>query len=128
VEHHLGRSVDGVRIGVWGLTFKANTDDLRESPALEVAGRLQERGAVLSCYDPAVNRSVNGLEVVDSALEAATGAECVILLTEWDEFRWLDFDRVAEVMSAPNIIDTRNILDANDLRRRGFAIRGLGKP
>jgi len=65
---------------------------------------------------------------VDSALEAATGAECVILLTEWDEFRWLDFDRVAEVMAAPNIIDTRNILDANDLRRRGFAIRGLGKP
>ncbi len=128
VEKHLGRSVDGVKIGVWGLTFKANTDDLRESPALEVAGRLQERGAVLSCYDPAVSRPVNGLEVVESALDAATGAECVILLTEWDEFRWLDFDRVAEVMAAPNIVDTRNILDANDLRRRGFAIRGLGKP
>jgi UDPglucose 6-dehydrogenase len=124
-----GGSVDGLLIGAWGLTFKARTDDLRESPSIEVLRRLVERGAKVRAYDPAVKAPVPGLdvEVVDDPYEAVEGAEVLAVLTEWDEFRWLDLDQVAERMAARRVVDARNLLDRPALVRRGFEHRGIGR-
>jgi UDPglucose 6-dehydrogenase len=122
-----GGSVQGKRVGAWGLTFKARTDDLRESPSLEVLGRLRERGAEIRAFDPAVKHALEGIEVVDDPYAAVEGAEVLVVLTEWDEFRWLDVDKVAGLMAARNVVDARNLLDRAALARRGFEYRGIGR-
>ncbi len=120
-------SVDGKRVGAWGLTFKARTDDLRESPSLAVLSRLVERGAVVRAFDPAVREPLEGIEVVDDPYAAVDGAEVLVVLTEWDEFRWLDIDKVADLMAAKKVVDARNLLDRAALSRRGFEYRGIGR-
>ncbi len=122
-----GGSVDGKTIAVWGLTFKARTDDLRESPSLEVIKRLVAQGAHVRAFDPAVHRQLEGIEVVDDPYGACDGAEVLVVLTEWDEFRWLDFDKVAAALRQPAVVDARNLLDRQSLRRRGFAVAGIGR-
>lgn len=127
IERLAGGSVDGKRVAVWGLTFKARTDDLRESPSLEVIARLRQRGAHVVAYDPAVHHDLEGIEVVSDPYAPCDGAEVLAVLTEWDEFRWLDFDKVHGLMAAPRIVDGRNLLDAAALKRRGFAYDGIGR-
>jgi len=131
VERAAGGSLVGVRVAVWGLTFKARTDDLRDSPSLQVIRRLLDRGAVVAAYDPAVadgdDPRLAGIEVSSDPYGSVEGAEVLVVLTEWDEFRWLDFDKVAGAMSTASVVDARNLLDANGLRRRGFAYQGLGR-
>ncbi len=134
VERLLGHSLDGCRVAAWGLTFKARTDDLRDSPAIAVIRRLQGRGARVRAYDPAVaddgGRPGLQLEGIDTATDpyaACEGADVLVVLTEWDEFRWLDFDKVAGLMAGARIVDTRNLLDAALLRRQGFAYAGVGR-
>jgi len=124
-----GGSVEGVRIAAWGLTFKARTDDLRESPAIAVLQRLVERGAVVSAYDPAVSGPIAGLdvEVVSDPYAACVGAEVLAVLTEWDEFKWLDLDKVADTMASPRVLDARNLIDRSALLRRGFEFQGIGR-
>jgi UDPglucose 6-dehydrogenase len=122
-----GGSIDGERIGLLGLTFKAGTDDLRESPALEIADRLRAHGAVLRAYDPTKPQGLEGIEVVDDAYAACEGASVLVLLTEWDEFKWLDLDKVAELMAHRRVVDARNVLDRSALARRGFAFDGIGR-
>jgi UDPglucose 6-dehydrogenase len=128
----IGGSLRDVSVGVWGLTFKANTDDLRDSPALVVCRRLLEEGAQVRAYDPAAGEAagarVPGLDVVSDPYEVVQGAQALALLTEWDEFRWLDVDRVADTMAAPRaLVDARNLLDPAAKRRRGFAYQGVGR-
>ena len=122
-----GGSVDGKRIGVWGLTFKARTDDLRESPSLSIIAYLVARGALVRGYDPSGPGPLEGLEVVDDPYAAAEGAEVLAVLTEWDEFRWLDIDKVADVMVGSQVVDARNLLDRAALARRGFEYQGIGR-
>ncbi|MGH9032128.1 MAG: UDP-glucose dehydrogenase family protein [Acidimicrobiia bacterium] len=126
-----GGSLAGVSVGVWGLTFKANTDDLRDSPSLAVAARVLEEGARVRAYDPAAGeeagRRLPGLDVVADPYEACDGARVLAVLTEWDEFRWLDFERVATTMDQPAVVDARNLLDPLAMRRRGFAYQGVGR-
>ena len=122
-----GGSVAGKRIGVWGLTFKARTDDLRESPALAVIQHLLDQGAEVVAYDPSSPGALPGFEVVDDPYAAVEGAEVLAVLTEWDEFRWLDLDKVAGVMAARRVVDARNLLDRAALVRRGFEYRGIGR-
>lgn len=123
-----GGSLQGVRIGALGLTFKAGTDDLRESPAIEIIQRLLEQGAEVVAYDPAVSTSpLPGVEVAPDAYGACAGAAVAVVLTEWDEFKWLDLDKLADAMSHRNIVDGRNILDRGALIRRGFAYTGIGR-
>jgi UDPglucose 6-dehydrogenase len=120
----------GKRVAAWGLTFKAGTDDLRMSPAIEVLKRVCARGAAVRAYDPAVHKPVAELpdvEVVSDPYAAVDGAEVLVVLTEWDEFRWLDFDKVADLMAAKVIVDGRNLLDRPLLHRRGFTHRGIGR-
>ncbi|HVJ97473.1 MAG TPA: UDP-glucose/GDP-mannose dehydrogenase family protein [Acidimicrobiia bacterium] len=127
----VGGAPAGKVIGVWGLTFKADTDDLRDSPALVITRGLLERGAIVQAYDPGapdrVVELVPGLDRRLDAYDAATGADVIAVLTEWDEFRWVDFDRIATVMRGNAVVDTRNLLDPAAMRRRGFAYTGVGR-
>ncbi len=133
VERMAGGSVDGVAIAAWGLTFKARTDDLRMSPALEIIGRLVGRGATVRAHDPAIaaghgRRELEGIEVCADAYGACDGAGVLVVLTEWDEFRRLDFAKVAGLLQPPpRVVDARNLLDPAALRRRGFTYDGIGR-
>jgi UDPglucose 6-dehydrogenase len=128
-----GGALEGATVAVWGLTFKAGTDDLRSSPAIEIVERLIAAGATVKAYDPTVSKSLPDhlghldVEVCGDPYAACAGASVLAVLTEWDEFRWLDFDKVAGVMAAPAILDARNLLDPVSLRRRGFTYQGLGR-
>jgi UDPglucose 6-dehydrogenase len=120
------------RIALLGLTFKAGTDDLRDSPALDVAALLRQAGAELTAYDPAVDASDGRIDpalvsVTDDPYIAAKNAEAVVVLTEWPQFRALDWSRMAELMDAPRVVDTRNLLDRDVLRRAAFEWVGLGR-
>ncbi|MFN8028192.1 MAG: UDP-glucose/GDP-mannose dehydrogenase family protein [Acidimicrobiia bacterium] len=132
VRAAVGGSLDGATVGIWGLTFKANTDDLRDSPALAIASALLAEGARVLAYDPATGPEaearVPGITIVADPYEAITGAGVLGLLTEWDEFRWLDFGRVHDAMAAPRaVIDARNLLDPAAMRRRGLVYQGVGR-
>ncbi len=133
VEAACGGSVRDKTIAAWGLTFKANTDDRRDSPSLQVACRLVSLGATVRAFDPTVDieadRPVDlqGLELCGDPYEATSGAQALVVLTEWDLFRWLDFGRVSEVMAEPCIVDARNLLDPAAVRRLGFRYTGIGR-
>ncbi len=126
-----GGDLAGRAVAVWGLTFKANTNDLRDSPAIDIARRLLGAGALVRGYDPAAGeaagRLVPGLEVVADPYEACVGADVLCVLTEWDEFRWLDYERVASLLPGRSIVDARNVLDPAAMRHLGFAYRGIGR-
>jgi UDPglucose 6-dehydrogenase len=128
------RMVDGLegrRVGVLGLAFKANTDDIRESPAINITRKLVERGAVVTAYDPQVipgaSTELEGVAFAENAYDVASGADILVLLTEWDEFKWLDYERVKELMSCALMLDTRNCLDPAVLRKLGFIYEGVGR-
>lgn len=124
--------LQGVKIGVLGLAFKPNSDDVRDSPALDVVEKLVAAGADVRSYDPEAKhtalRSHPDLTVVDSVDEAIEGAEAVLVLTEWQQFRDLDPAAVASVVAGKRVVDGRNCLDAVAWRAAGFEVRGLGRP
>lgn len=118
----------GAAVAIWGLTFKARTNDLRDSPALQVVRRLAARGARLRAYDPTVTELPGEpVEIVRDPYEACEDAQALVVLTEWDEFRWLDLDKVASVMARRAVIDARNLLDRSALQRLGFSAWGVGR-
>jgi UDPglucose 6-dehydrogenase len=131
VERAAGGSLDGVTVAVWGLTFKANTDDLRESPSLAVVERLLERGAVVRAWDPTVDAPrppiPESVEICADPYSACAGAAVLAVLTEWDELRWLDVNKVAELMPQQAVVDARNILDRSEWMRAGFDHQGIGR-
>ena len=134
VERMVGGSLEGRRIAAWGLTFKARTDDLRQSPALEVSHRLSALGAEVQAYDPAIEPTqatwddrLDGITVGADPYGVCEGAAALVVLTEWDEFRRLDFGKVAAALAEPRVVDARNILDPAALRRRGFVYEGIGR-
>ncbi|ONI73158.1 UDP-glucose 6-dehydrogenase [Actinosynnema sp. ALI-1.44] len=127
-----GGSLSHVRLGIYGLTFKANTDDLRDSPALAVAALLRQAGAELVAYDPAVRSDnlrpeISSVTVVDDPYLAGKEADALVILTEWPEFRTLDWSELASAVRSPIVVDTRNLLDKDTLRRAGFTWTGLGR-
>jgi UDPglucose 6-dehydrogenase len=125
-------TVLGKRIAVLGAAFKPDSDDVRDSPALNVAGQLQLQGATVCVYDPAARtnaeRAFPSLHYSDSALAAAEGAHVVMHLTEWAEFRELDPGSLNSVVARKYILDGRNALDPERWRREGWTYRGLGRP
>jgi UDPglucose 6-dehydrogenase len=133
VQHAAGGGLEGRTVAAWGLTFKAATDDLRESPALSVLRRVANRGATLRAFDPTrpdpSNGHLSGMDVVlaDDPYDACTGADVLVVLTEWPEFRDLDLAKVASVMSTPAIVDTRNMLEPGTARRAGLTYLGMGR-
>jgi UDPglucose 6-dehydrogenase len=127
VRDMAGGSLEGVKVAVWGLTFKARTDDTRESPALRIVSLLADQGAEVQAYDPAIKGPVGGVVPAADPYSVCDGARVLAVLTEWDDFRWLDFDKVAGLMETPRVVDARNLLDRAALERRGFSYVGIGR-
>ena len=131
LQKHLGTLV-GKRIALLGLAFKANTDDMREASSLVLAARLQADGATVSGYDPVAEDEaralMTGVSFADSALEAVAGADACILVTEWPEFRELDWSAVREAMAGTLLIDGRNYADRDAVRAAGLTHEGIGRP
>jgi UDPglucose 6-dehydrogenase len=121
-------SLSHVRLALLGLTFKAGTDDLRDSPALAVAALLRQAGADIVAHDPALSENADGIELSADPYHAAAGADALVILTEWPQFRALDWPRLANLLRRPNVIDTRNLLDPQTLRRAGITYTSLGRP
>jgi len=120
----------GKTIGVLGLTFKPNTDDMRDAPALDIIPALQKLGAKVQAFDPEGEEAKHMLKDVDfkdDAYAAATGADVLVLITEWDQFRALDLDRIKDLMKAPVMVDLRNVYKPEDLRSRGFKYASIGR-
>lgn len=126
-----GGSLQGRTVGVWGLTFKARTDDLRDSPSIAIINRLLADGARVTAYDPTVSAHRPGvpaaIDISPDPYAAADGADVLAVLTEWDEFRWLEPPKVAAAMRQRQVVDGRNILDRNDWQRAGFTHQGIGR-
>ena len=130
VADALAGDLRGKRIGVLGLTFKPNTDDMREAPSLQIIPALLAMGATVQAYDPEGHEARQLLREVDfkaGPYEALEGADCAVIITEWDEFRALDLDRVRQVMNRPLVVDLRNIYKPDELRSRGFTYLSVGR-
>ncbi len=120
--------IDGARIGLWGLAFKAGTDDTRESPATKIAVELVAAGAYVVAYDPAISElSVPGVEVVGDPIIAVTNADVLLIATEWPEFAAVDIRAVRAAMRGTAIVDARNLLDPDAVRRLGMSYTGVGR-
>jgi UDPglucose 6-dehydrogenase len=123
--------LDGKLVGLFGLAFKPNTDDMRDAPAIEIAQMLQAGGASVQGYDPVsmvvAARHMPGVRLCEDAYEAAAGADAVIICTEWNEFKQLNLQRLKQAMRQPIIVDGRNIYDPAMVERVGFHYRGMGR-
>jgi UDPglucose 6-dehydrogenase len=128
LERRLG-PLRGKRIVLLGLAFKPGTDDMREAPSLVLAGRLLAEGAEVRAWDPVADGGghLHGVEIADSALGALDGADAAVLVTEWPEFRELDWAEAGTRMRNRLIVDGRNMLDPAKLRELGFAYEGIGR-
>jgi UDPglucose 6-dehydrogenase len=131
VRNALGGSLDGKRVGVLGLAFKAGTDDMRNSPALTILPQLIAEGALLSAHDPAAHEQARELlpelRLSESIEEALFGVDAALVLTEWDDFRALPWPRLVPTMRRPLLIDLRNVFDGEDMARHGLEFVPLGR-
>ena len=134
VRHAFGGSLTGRTLALWGLAFKPNTDDMREAPSRVIIQGLLAAGASVRAYDPITMDEARRLwghekrvTLCDNAYEAATGAEALLIVTEWQEFRSPDFERLKQVMAAPRIFDGRNLYDPALLTRFGFDYAAIGR-
>ncbi|WP_411289145.1 UDP-glucose dehydrogenase family protein [Phenylobacterium sp.] len=131
----VGRAVEaelaGLTVGVLGLTFKPNTDDMRDAPSLDIVPALQARGAKVQAFDPEGTHEARQLlrDVVfkSDPYDAAEGADILVIITEWDQFRALDLDRIKLLMNRPVMVDLRNIYKPDDMRARGFTYTSVGR-
>ena len=127
----LGGDVKGKRIGALGLTFKADTDDMRESPAIDILNALRDLGAEVRAYDPVgmenAREVINGISYCTDAYEVAAGADALLLLTAWNEFKHLDMDKIRASMRKPVLLDGRNVYDPVEMRELGFSYAGVGR-
>ena len=127
-----GGSIKDKTIAVLGLTFKPNTDDMRDAPSLDIVPALQAAGAKVRAFDPAGMHEAKGMladvEYVDGPYQALGSADAVVIITEWDEFRALDLDRVKSLMKSPVMIDLRNIYRPEEMAEAGIAYHSIGRP
>jgi UDPglucose 6-dehydrogenase len=131
VLEHYGGDISGKTFGIWGLSFKPRTDDMREAPAITVIEKLLEHGAKVQATDPVavdVARGIFGdrIQYFSKNYDALNGADALLLLTEWNEFRYPDFDLIKESLNEPVVFDGRNILNRKRLREMGFTYYGIG--
>ncbi len=132
IIEHCGGSIVGKTIAVLGLTFKPNTDDMRDAPSLDIIPALIEAGAAVRAYDPEgldeAKKLLDGVAWCEGAYEALEGADALVIITEWNAFRALDLARVKELMKAPVMVDLRNIYDPREMAAAGFDYTGIGRP
>ncbi len=134
LKQHFDGKLDGRRIALWGLAFKPNTDDMREAPSRRIVELLTEQGATVVAYDPEAGAEArhvfagnNRFSVCDRAADALPGADALIVLTEWNEFRSVDFPEIGEVLAQRVVLDGRNLYDPAYLKSLGFAYYGIGR-
>jgi UDPglucose 6-dehydrogenase len=135
IRQHFGGDLKGKTVALWGLAFKPRTDDMREAPALALIRGLAREGARVQAYDPeAMKEAKAQLRDVDShviycrkSYEACEGADALVLVTEWNEFREPDFDRIRKLLRRPVVFDGRNIYNPETLKELGFAYFGVGR-
>ena len=131
IARALGGDVSGKRVAVLGLAFKPNTDDMREAPSIPIVTALVERGAQVSAYDPVAREQAekifSGVAFADDAYAAAEGADALVMVTEWDEFRALDLQRVAGSLRGKVLIDLRNVYDPGEAEEAGLRYYGVGR-
>jgi UDPglucose 6-dehydrogenase len=127
-----GGSVRGKTVAVLGLTFKPNTDDMREAPSLAIIAALQDGGATIRAYDPEgmeqAARVLEGVTYAEDAYLCAEGADALVIVTEWDAFRALDLPRIRRALRTPVLVDLRNIYRVEDMRQHGFTYVSVGRP
>lgn len=128
----MGGDVSGKTIGILGLAFKQNTDDMRDAPSLDIVPALIEAGAIIKAFDPEAMEEaaklMDGLNYAENAYEAVDGADAMVILTEWDQFRALDLDRIKESLKSDIVVDLRNIYSPEDMAKRGFEYTSIGRP
>ena len=127
-----GENLAGMTFAIWGLAFKPKTNDMREAPAITIINALLERGAKIQAYDPKAFDCAqfyfgDKITYSRSAYDALSGADCMLLLTEWNEFRRPDFDKIKELLKNPIIFDGRNQYNAERLKQRGFEYYCVGR-
>jgi UDPglucose 6-dehydrogenase len=128
----VGGDVRGKSVAVLGLTFKPNTDDMRDSPAISIIQTLQDAGAKVVGYDPEgmdnARGLIEGMTFAKDAYAAAEGADALVIVTEWNQFRALDFGRLKRVMASPVLVDLRNIYRQDEIAKHGFQYSSIGRP
>jgi UDPglucose 6-dehydrogenase len=125
------QSLAGMTVGVLGLTFKPNTDDMRDAPSLDIVPALQAAGATVKAFDPEGHEALKmlpGVVFEADPYDVAQGADVLVIITEWDQFRALDLDRIKQLMKTPLMFDLRNIYQPEDVRARGFRYVSVGRP
>lgn len=130
IKAAMGGDLTGKTVGVLGLTFKPNTDDMRDAPSLDIIPALIEGGAVVQAYDPEdheARRHLPGVAFKTGPYEAAEAVDALVILTEWDQFRALDLNRMKLLMKAPLVVDLRNIYRPEEMKRRGFTYVSVGR-
>ena len=132
ILHKYGQNLSGKTFAVWGLTFKPKTNDMRMSPAITIINALLEHGGKVQAYDPkgfeqAKTIWKEKITYAKSSYEALEGADCMLLLTEWNEFRRPDFDKIKDMLKTPVIFDGRNQYDAERMKQRGFEYICVGR-
>jgi len=131
VVRALGGNVSGKRVGVLGLAFKPNTDDMRDAPSIPIIKALVEQGAEVSAFDPVARQQaeqvLSGIEFAEDAYAAAEGADVLVIVTEWDEFRALDLDRIAASLTGKILVDLRNVYDRSEAEEAGLTYYGVGR-
>jgi UDPglucose 6-dehydrogenase len=123
--------LNGRTIGILGLSFKPNTDDMRDAPSIDIARSLQEQGAKVRAYDPVAMEIaqplMSGVEMIPDPYGMAEGCDALMVVTEWNEFKQLDLERIRDSMKQPVLFDGRNIYDPEVMQRLGFHYRGFGR-
>jgi len=131
VSAALHGEVRGKTVALLGLTFKPNTDDMRDAPSIPITTALQDMGAKVRAYDPEgmqqAKQFISGVTFCKDAYDCAAGASALVIVTEWEQFRALDFQRLKNVMERPVLVDLRNVYRAEDVARHGFAYEGVGR-
>jgi UDPglucose 6-dehydrogenase len=123
--------LNGKQIGVLGLSFKPETDDMRESPATDIIKEMQKRGATVKAFDPVAmeeaKHSLPDISYATDEYDAIKDADALVIITEWNQFRALDMDKVKSLLKSPKIVDLRNIYEPKEMRELGFEYVGVGR-
>jgi UDPglucose 6-dehydrogenase len=131
IHKHFAGDLQGKSFALWGLAFKPNTDDMRDAPSIDIAEALLKAGATVRGYDPVsmlvAGPLMPGVEMAPNPYSLAEGADALIVVTEWNEFKQLDLERVKRIMTEPVIFDGRNIYDPDKMQEQGFSYRGVGR-
>ena len=133
IKNYFGESIANKTIGIWGLAFKPNTDDIREAPALTIINELLEAGAKIKAFDPEAMENVKALmgdkiTLCDNQYDAIEGTDALAVVTEWNVFRTPDYDRIMSSLREPVVFDGRNVFDPVDMKERGFVYSSIGRP